>query len=116
MTHDYKAAIEHYEKEIDTARICGYPMYDDPHVKTILHALRIADKLMQEPSDEVCVAFGESWFSKTRCIDDFGDDWFKAMRDQMLAELQLTESPENVSCENITNAADTSQNIEYTGD
>ena len=32
-----------------------------------------------EPTEEMYVAFGESWFSDRRCIDDFGHDWYDAL-------------------------------------
>jgi ABC-type Zn2+ transport system substrate-binding protein/surface adhesin len=134
MTHDFKAAIEWVKQERQN-HIENRGHYDLDfwlsRYDTIIHALRIADKLMQEPSDDMINSAYRSAYSDfekhqlenssnqvvevTRVVNRCRLT-FSAMRDQMLAELQLTESPENVSSADLTNAADTSQNIEHTGD
>lgn len=86
MKHDFKKAINQLEAEIETARQAGYPMYDDPQVQAQLSAIRIADKLMQEPSADMLQAgsqqlySGEGTWGRADCV-------FKAMRAQLLKEV-----------------------------
>lgn len=42
-------AIEDINREIDEANKCRFPIYDDPHVKTILEALQIAKAMEWQP-------------------------------------------------------------------
>lgn len=113
MTHDYKALIS----DIDESSGYWGEFLSDYEMKAIIRALRIADKLMQEPSDGmVREANLADWLGldvQEEDVKPIYTDIFKAMRDQMIADIQLTESPENVSYENLTNGADTSQNIEH---
>lgn len=78
MTHDYKAAY------MDFCHNDGCTLeVTDEAIRT---ALRIADKLMQEPSEKVVEAGGQ--LDGTHYGIDNLSDLFKAMRDQILKEAQ----------------------------
>lgn len=95
MTHDFKAALDWFQ-----SRTHGYAIKHPQqlqHVDAIYRALRIADKLMQEP----CYPMENAgkWASFERCegdeeLEEFSPDndecsaIFKAMRDQMLKEIE----------------------------
>ena len=53
-----------------------------------VETIRTALKLLTDPdmvlvprglTEDMAVAFGDAWFTKVRCIDDFGEDWYTAM-------------------------------------
>lgn len=108
MTHDYKEALDTLDKVKSVNQLPCQEEIDKTSA-AIRHALRIADRLMQEPSTRMKRYGIDAYNDSFTGIDDV----FKAMRDQMLSEIQLTQLPENVSYENLTNAADTSQNTEW---
>lgn len=77
MTHDYKAALDY----INSNNLGVQPAVI---IDTIIHALRIADKLMKEPSDGMCNSGSkrfEIMWGDAQCV-------FEDMRDQMLKEVQ----------------------------
>lgn len=110
MTHDFKSSLDSINKCTDKRGALSYFEFSDVminEIHAIRAALRIADKLMDEPSDEMLQSAYESlgW--------DFTNDFgfrhsFKSMRDQMLRELNISTDPVS-----IPSAADTSQNVEY---
>jgi hypothetical protein len=83
MTHDYKAALDwanEYFVCIDDPET-GFTEREKSIGRAIIHALRIADRLMGEPS------FG-MWNAGDDIYDHGIDAIFKAMRDQMLKEIE----------------------------
>lgn len=79
MTHDYKAAIEYIDRKFR-----GTTIYDGHPLLTVYQALRIADKLMQEPSCRMKRCGIDAYYDSFSGIDDV----FTAMRDQMLKEIE----------------------------
>lgn len=91
--HDYKSTLEGVENAYvriskdDMGVIDGETMFiPERHKQTILNALRIADKLMQEPTQDMSFAAqdrksSDAWEGMYKSI-------FKTMRDQMLKEIE----------------------------
>lgn len=88
--HDYKAALDemkslsgycpdHFDESPNCQQDCA--LFIRERMDTIIHALKIADKLMQEPSDNAIRA-GHAVYDCSPSII------FKAMRDQMLREVE----------------------------
>lgn len=78
--HDYKAALSW----IDARKGCNFqndiiPSELSSHREAIHHALKVADKLMQEPSEGIA-----GWNAGGILVGDA----FKAMRAQMLEEVE----------------------------
>lgn len=78
--HDYKAALDTIDIHCFTAGL-----WVVKHKQAILHALRIADKLMEEPSEGMNLAGVDAWEKSPLAVVA----QFKAMRDQMLKEIDL---------------------------
>ena len=82
--HDFKVALDEIQ---NSAFRWAKPVEYD----AIIFALRIADKLMQEPSpamiDEGHGVYPEDYYTSEDENSTMGDV-FKAMRDQMLKELE----------------------------
>lgn len=88
--HDYKAARAEFERIISThPDYAGVTIHDDHPVAVISRAIRITDKLMQEPTMDMChcgaaTAAVAAYNGAVRPISDI----FKAMRDKMLKEVE----------------------------
>lgn len=81
MTTEFKDALEEYLRPD-----CNFSMNTD---NAIIRALKIADKLMQEPSVEMgLVGIGVKAHYRGKGISANPKDIFKAMRDQMLTEVE----------------------------
>lgn len=78
MTHDYKAALEWFNRANWDERV--------PEIHATRHALLIADKLMQEPSREMIDAGVATWLREHETGLANAAEW-KATRDQMLKEI-----------------------------
>lgn len=90
MTHDFKFILD----EILDCETHVHIVKNREAYETIIAALRIADKLMQEPSDEEIerfISIGLPYEESTDSTDAYEciRQEFKAMRDQMLKELAL---------------------------
>lgn len=121
MTHDFKAALSELPTGNDFNNHVGHESQEflEIYGNDIAAALRIADKLMQKPSDEM-IKHAINATTYEPCVDYV----FEAMRDQMLKEIDIEHnkycgikilSSDKVS-ENqavLMNPADTSQNIEH---
>ena len=91
MTHDYKKALDILANHQKWRRGCDETPATEPKdlgiaIDAAIHALRIADKLMQEPSYRML----ELGFNAVVAFDrDETAEYaaFKAMRDQLLREL-----------------------------
>jgi hypothetical protein len=85
MTTDFKAALEWIkDQQRNGYDICTDPYFNDGHLETAILALKLADRLIGEPSDEVMDAMYNSLESKSDI-----NGYFKAaraMRDQLLKE------------------------------
>lgn len=81
--HDYKAAMEW----IKVRRSKFHPA-DISKVDSIRHALLIADRLMQEPTYGMVGSFIMSMPDGVATSDPIIRNGFKAMRDQMLKEIE----------------------------
>ncbi len=103
MTNEFKNALDGLQKAEngDALKLGGeiYARQDwcDHHLPAIHRALLIADKLMQEPSEVMCMV-GVGFPPNTARNNEIDDKWyqaglsvgrdsFKAMRDQMLKEV-----------------------------
>lgn len=55
---------------------------------TLIDALKLASKILREPSDDLCIDFAEQWFSQVRCVDDcqFENCW-PVIRNRLLIEV-----------------------------
>jgi len=88
MKHDYKAALKRFDKHLTTADpnatgktlglLVGAYFHND-EIVAIRKALKIAEKLMQEPSREMVQHTKTGWHHSTV---------FTVMRDQMLKEIE----------------------------
>ena len=89
MKHDFKAAlgavIAGHDTQVEYPNSINRLTLDE--LKAIIHALRIADRLMGEPSDRMYVAFMNEFNSYQPMTESF-DAGFKAMRDQMIKEIE----------------------------
>ena len=83
MTHDYKAAQEWLWQKFR-----GKTVYEGHPLEAIDRALKIADKMMQEPSHASEDSFYESVTITSRGSVVGLKTGFKAMRDQMLREIE----------------------------
>lgn len=81
---EYKAALECYESGFE-----GDPDFlEFAHGKTIRLALRIADKVMQEPSEGMVDVYVEEGYGcPTRCRERNAGT-FRAMIEQMMKEVE----------------------------
>lgn len=88
--HDYIAAQAEFERIISThPDYAGVTIHNDHPVSAISRAIRIADKLMQEPSEEIQEALWEGVGHDEGNNPDFeAVESFKAMRNQMLKEVE----------------------------
>lgn len=77
MTHDYKAALD----KIDELGLTA--MLFELDYGAIIQALRIADRLMQEPSDGMAMSVNNYWPPSQAVKDSF-----TVMRDQLLKEIE----------------------------
>lgn len=80
--HDYASAIEALEIREDLGRDIEASPADilgSEHTETIRHALRFAEKMMQEPSTDMVEAGTGRWHTTAQ--------QFKDMRDQAIKEL-----------------------------
>lgn len=92
MTHDFKAAlgavIAGHDTQVEYPNSINRLTLDE--LKAIIAALRIADKLMQEPSEgmalEVCNIY-ERTDTEAKVMAEQAKNDFKAMRDQMIKEI-----------------------------
>lgn len=93
MTNEFKDALDGLRKaENGNALKLGGEIYTrhdwcDHHIPAIHKALLIADKLMQEPSNEMYYAGINAFNNPT---NEYGAVWngvFNAIRDQMLEEV-----------------------------
>lgn len=83
MTHDYEAAMLWIKAEYSRVEDVNAPK---PFIhETIIHALKIADKLMQEPSVCMLIAGLESNAGPRSTAHTY---IYKAMRDKMLKEVE----------------------------
>lgn len=74
--HDYKAALKCFDEGFE-----GDPDFlKFAHGEAIRHALKVADKLMQEPSEGI---FEAGW----NAFGEVDKKWI-SMRDQMLKEVE----------------------------
>lgn len=75
--HDYKAALDAVNEATE------FQPHLHNHIETIRHSLRIAERLMQEPSEQVVASGVIAWKNHPLAVVT----QFKAMRDTMLAEI-----------------------------
>ena len=79
---EYKEAEEWISQQY-----CGKTIYDGHPLDTIHKALRIADKLMQGPSDGVLEAMGD--FKRTDDYEHYGNEpLFNTIRAKLIAEVE----------------------------
>ena len=81
---EYKEAEEWVSQQFR-----GKTIYDGHPLQAIHRALRIADKLMQEPSEDV-IAICENHYYR-EYIDSSPMQWLNDVRDQLLAEVEEEE-------------------------
>lgn len=90
MTHDFKNTLNSFEKSIVDSDIVTNFVWMRTHEDTIRLALKLADRLICDPSDSVRGSFYEAMRShgyKTFDIAEIDEvKIFKAMRDQLLKE------------------------------
>lgn len=79
MTHDFKKALEWFER-----RNRGMTIYEDHPYVAVVIALKLADRLMGEPSNEMRKLGVVAKYEGSCGINDI----FKAMRDQLLKECE----------------------------
>lgn len=80
--HDYAATLAEFNRaewDHDFLRI------SNEGLRTIRHALKVTERLMQEPSDGMMEVYKKAFTSEQR-FD--GAEVFKAMRDQLLREVE----------------------------
>lgn len=99
MTHDYKAALNRFDKHLTqsdpdangkTLTRHGGAFFTDSEIVAIRKSLKIADKLMQEPSNGMALAvcdIYERTDTEAKVMAEQAKYDFKAMRDQMLKEI-----------------------------
>jgi hypothetical protein len=86
MTHDYLSALDEMPESGDDGR--QLILYFIEHRAAIKHALLVADRLMQPPNAAVMNHFSGTDFNQLNPGKQLAElKAFKAMRDQMLAEL-----------------------------
>lgn len=103
--YDYNNALEGLQQQADQydGDLAGFIVqFDGKHAAAIIHALKLADKFMQEPSNAVIDAFSETvrieYISGYPVVINF-DDIFNAMCCQMLAEIDSTSQAGCEACE-----------------
>lgn len=110
MTHDYLAALK-WAEDAECHFNSPSDVYEPtPAYEAVRHALLVADRLMQEPSREMIKAAWVRQFLMMGSNDEEADalaegsvkggldisiSAFKAMRDQMLAELKPAQGGED---------------------
>lgn len=87
MTHDFKEALE----GMTIAKQNGLVTIYGANIDAIIHALRIADRLMGEPSGKMALAvcdIYERTDTEAKVMAEQAKYDFKVMRDHMLKEIK----------------------------